>query len=77
MATNERLIMAQQIETWKTAAEKWKAEAMRAGNETIGLCYQASVDEAVRKERKKDSFLMKSMQKEIDELKKKAAEKDC
>lgn len=72
----ERLIMTQQIESWKTQAEKWKAEAMRQGSETIGLCWQASVDEAVRREREKDGFVIKALQNEIAALKEKAEEKD-
>lgn len=76
LSPGERIIMTQQIESWKTQAEKWKAEAMRQGSETIGLCWQASVDEAVRREREKDGFVIKALQDEIAALKEKAEEKD-
>ncbi|KAI7236516.1 hypothetical protein KC330_g3710 [Hortaea werneckii] len=48
--------------------QRWKEEAMGRGNEAVSNCWQASVDEAVKREREKDGWLIKNLQEEISRL---------
>jgi hypothetical protein len=50
-------------------SQKWKDEAHGKGTKAISRCWQASVDEAVRKERESDSWLVRNLFDEIDMLK--------
>ncbi|KAI7159578.1 hypothetical protein KC349_g4052 [Hortaea werneckii] len=48
--------------------QRWRDEAMGRGNEAVSKCWQASVDEAVKREREKDGWLIKNLQEEISRL---------
>ncbi|KAI6906314.1 hypothetical protein KC318_g8115 [Hortaea werneckii] len=48
--------------------QRWKDEAMGRGYEAVSKCWQASVDEAVKREREKDGWLVKNLQEEISRL---------
>ncbi|GAB1739481.1 hypothetical protein NU219Hw_g4436t1 [Hortaea werneckii] len=48
--------------------QRWRDEAMGRGNEAVSTCWQASVDEAVKREREKDGWLIKNLQEEISRL---------
>lgn len=61
----ERTIMLQQADAYKAEAMRWKSEAFRQGSRVISQCWQASVDEAVRREREKDSAVIKALRDEI------------
>ena len=69
----EIVLLLERIEHQQLDIEKWKGEAMGSGNEAVSRSWQASVDEAVRMEREKDSFVIKSLRDEIERLK---AERD-
>ena len=56
LATNEKVVLIQQVEASKNEAAKWKQEALGKGSEMFNTCWQASVDEAVRRKRKPDSM---------------------
>ena len=71
VSTNERMILLQQVEAYKSEAAKWRMEAFRQGSDAISQCWQASVDEAVRREREKDALVMKVLRDEIAALKSK------
>jgi len=71
VSTNERTILLQQVEAYKAEAAKWRMEAYRQGSEAISQCWQASVDEAVRREREKDALVMALLRDEIAALKSK------
>lgn len=64
----ERAIMLQQADAYKAEAMRWKSEAFRQGSRVISQCWQASVDEAVRREREKDSAVIKALRDEIATL---------
>lgn len=68
-STNERMMLMQQVEAYKGEAAKWRMEAFRQGSEAISQCWQASVVEAVRREREKDALVMQVLQDEIAALK--------
>ena len=65
----QNALLLEQIEGQQLEIEKWKAEAMGRGNEAVSRSWQSSVDEAVRREREKDAFLIKALTEEIDRLK--------
>lgn len=66
---DERTILLQQLGRAIMDAEKWKAEAMGYGNEAVSRVWQGSVDEAVRRERERDAFVICSLREEIERLK--------
>jgi hypothetical protein len=68
---DERVVLLQQVEAYKAEAAKWRMDAFRQGSETVSRCWQASVDEAVRREREKDVFVMEVLRDEIAVLKSK------
>jgi hypothetical protein len=70
-ATEERTIFMQQIAAYKAEADKWRMEAFGQGSAAISQCWQASVDEAVRREREKDAFVMKVLRDQLAALKSK------
>jgi hypothetical protein len=63
--------LLKQVEAYKALAAKWRNEAYGKGSEAISRCWQASVDEAVRREREKDAFVMKVLRDELTTLKSK------
>ncbi|KAF2173340.1 hypothetical protein M409DRAFT_49798 [Zasmidium cellare ATCC 36951] len=66
---DERTILLQQLERANMEVERWKAEAMGIGSEAVSRAWQGSVDEAIRREREKDAFVIDSLRAEIDNLK--------
>jgi hypothetical protein len=68
---DERVVLLQQVEAYKAEAAKWRMDAFRQGSEAISRCWQASVDEAVRRERQKDAFVMEMLRDELAVLKSK------
>jgi hypothetical protein len=68
---DERVVLLQQVEAYKAEAAKWRMDAFRQGSETVSRCWQASVDEAVRREREKDAFVMEVLRDELAVLKSK------
>ncbi|KAF2483909.1 hypothetical protein BDY17DRAFT_294625 [Neohortaea acidophila] len=66
----EITLLRQAVEASKAELEKWKNEAARAGAETVSRSWQASVDEAVRREREKDAWAIRHMQRELEVLRK-------
>lgn len=68
-AQNERVILYQQVEAYKHEAAKWKQEALGNGSEVLNLCWQASVDEAVRRKRETDEGALQTLQNENAALK--------
>lgn len=68
-SANERAILLQQVEAYKAEAAKWRMEAFRHGSEAISRCWQASVDEAVRREREIDALVMRALRDELAALK--------
>lgn len=66
---SEHLLLVQQREAWQAEAQKWKEQAMCKGAELISRCYQAAVDEGVRKEREKDKAVFRALREEIERLK--------
>lgn len=68
-AQNERVILYQQVEAYKNEAAKWKQEALGQGSEVLNLCWQASVDEAVRRKREMDEGALQTLQNENAALK--------
>ncbi|KAM0713204.1 hypothetical protein Q7P35_000656 [Cladosporium inversicolor] len=69
LAQNERVVLLQQVEAYKNEAAKWKQEAFGKGSEMFDICWQASIDEAVRREREADSIAMEALRTEIAALK--------
>ena len=68
-ADPEKYILLQQLERAQQEAQMWKNEAHGvAGNRAVSACWQASVDEAVRREREKDAFVIKALRDEISSL---------
>lgn len=66
---NERVVLLQQVEAYKNEAAKWKQEAFGKGSEMFDICWQASIDEGVRRERQADSIAMEALRKELAALK--------
>lgn len=64
----ERAILIQQVDAYKAEAMKWKSEAYYQGQRVISECWQASVDEGIRREREKDSAVIKALRDEIADL---------
>lgn len=69
LAQNERVVLLQQVEAYKNEAAKWKQEAFGKGSEMFDICWQASIDEAVRREREADSIAMEALRRELAALK--------
>ena len=67
-AEHERDALLRVINDQAHEIEKWKGEAMGRGNEAVSRCYQTWVDEAVRREREKDAFVLKAKDVEIERL---------
>ena len=65
----ESALLIQTIDRQQCEIEKWKAEALGRGNDAVSRSWQASVDEAVRREREKDSFVIRSLREELERLK--------
>ena len=63
--------LLKQVEAYKAEAGKWRNEAHGKGSEAVSRCWQASVDEAVRREREKDALVMEVLRDEIIALKSK------
>jgi len=64
----EHTHLLQTIQRQSYDIERWRGEAMRVSNESVSRSWQASVDEAVRREREKDAFVIKSLREEIEKL---------
>jgi hypothetical protein len=64
---NEYLRLELEAELHET--QKWKDEAHGKGSRAISRCWQASVDEAVREERKKEAWFVRNLFDEIETLK--------
>ena len=58
----------QYAELQKAEIERWKGEAMRRGSVAVSRSWQASVDEAVRREREKDAVVFREKDGEIRAL---------
>lgn len=69
LATNEKVVLIQQVEAYKNEAAKWKQEALGRGSEMFDTCWQASVDEAVRRRREPDSMAIEALRRELAALK--------
>ncbi|KAK3719456.1 hypothetical protein LTR37_004314 [Vermiconidia calcicola] len=65
---HEAALLLQHIDRQQAEIDKWKAEAMGKGSEAVSRCWQGSVDEAVRSERGKDSFLIRALTDEMEKL---------
>jgi hypothetical protein len=68
-ATSERVILIQQVEAYKNEAAKWKQEALGKSPDLMNLCWQASVDDAVRRKREADSLAIGLLREENAALK--------
>lgn len=66
---SETALLLERIESQQLEIEKWKGEAMIKANEAVSHCWQGSVDEAIRREREKDGFVIKALLEEIERLK--------
>jgi hypothetical protein len=69
LAVSERVILVQQVEAYKDEAAKWKQEALGKGSDVLNTCWQASVDEAVRRKREEDNMVISALQGELAALK--------
>lgn len=69
LALNEKVVLVQQVEAYKNEAAKWKQEALGKGSELFNTCWQASVDEAVRRKREPDSMAIEALREELAALK--------
>jgi hypothetical protein len=69
LAQSERVILIQQVEAYKNEATKLKQEALGKGSDVLNTCWQASVDEAVRRKREGDSMVISALQAELAALK--------
>ena len=65
---NERTVLLQSNAKWQAESWKWKSEAMGKGNEAVSSSWQWSVDEAVKRERAKDSLVIASLRQDIERL---------
>ncbi|KAK1068381.1 hypothetical protein LTR74_005670 [Friedmanniomyces endolithicus] len=61
-------ILHQAIERQEAEIQKWVREAMGRGSEAVSRSWQGSVDEAVRREREKDSWVIRGLRDEIARL---------
>ena len=68
MNLTEKVLLMERIDGLEQEVQKWKGEAMGKGNEAVSRSWQGSVDEAVRREREKDSFVIKALTEEIEKL---------
>ena len=66
---SETALLLERIDAQELEIEKWKGEATGRGNEAVSRSWQASVDEAVRREREKDAFVIIALREEIERLK--------
>jgi len=64
----EHTHLLQTIEHQSYEIERWRGEAMKVGSESVSRSWQAGVDEAVRREREKDAFVIKSLREELEML---------
>lgn len=72
LPNRERILLLEQIEAQKHQIEIWKASAVERNSVAVSLAWQSSVDEAIRKEREKDAWIVDSLRREIKDLKSKA-----
>ncbi|KAK0309595.1 hypothetical protein LTR82_015083 [Friedmanniomyces endolithicus] len=61
-------MLHQAIERQEAEIQKWVREAMGRGSEAVSRSWQGSVDEAVRREREKDSWVIRGLRDEIARL---------
>ncbi|KAK1811891.1 hypothetical protein LTR12_013734 [Friedmanniomyces endolithicus] len=61
-------MLHQTIERQEVEIQKWVREAMGRGSEAVSRSWQGSVDEAVRREREKDSWVIRGLREEIARL---------
>ncbi|KAK0357309.1 hypothetical protein LTR57_007618 [Friedmanniomyces endolithicus] len=61
-------LLHQTIERQEAEIQKWVREAMGRGSEAVSRSWQGSVDEAVRREREKDSCVIRGLREEIARL---------
>ncbi|KAF2771032.1 hypothetical protein EJ03DRAFT_325830 [Teratosphaeria nubilosa] len=64
----EKELLTQRIERQDQEVQKLKNNSVSSAAETASKAWQASVDEAVRREREKDAVLIKTLQDEIKSL---------
>jgi chromosome segregation ATPase len=64
----EMACLHERVEHLEGQLALWKAEAMGRGNKAVSVCWQDSVDEAVRREREKDRAVIVGLTREIDQL---------
>lgn len=64
----EMILLRQRIEKQQAEIQALKAEALYKGSNTVSKCWQASVDEAIRREREKDSFVIDDLRHQIQQL---------
>ncbi|KXT08861.1 hypothetical protein AC579_6754 [Pseudocercospora musae] len=57
----ERSRLHEQIEALKAETQRWRYQALSKGSGVISESYQAAVDEAVRREREKDAFVISNL----------------
>lgn len=65
---DDRAMLHDTIEGQRREIEEWRAEAVGRGHRAVSFCWQSSVDEAVRREREKDAFVIKALRDEIAQL---------
>lgn len=68
-ADAEKALLNQRIEMVEGEYHKWRNEALGKGSLSVSSVWQASVDEAVRKERTKDEYVIQDLRREIERLK--------
>ncbi|KAK1052818.1 hypothetical protein LTR74_016430 [Friedmanniomyces endolithicus] len=61
-------MLHQTIERQEVEIQKWVREAMGRGSEAVSRSWQGSVDEAVRREMEKDSWVIRGLREEIARL---------
>ena len=64
----ERELLLQRIEGQEKETQKWKNEAFGRANEAVSRCWRASVDDALKRERAKDSWVIVHLQDESQTL---------
>ncbi|KAK4547112.1 hypothetical protein LTR36_001333 [Oleoguttula mirabilis] len=64
----EKTLLLQTIQRQEFEVQRWKAEALGKGSEAVSRSWQGSVDEAVRKEREKDAWVIGSLRRELEQL---------
>ncbi|KAK5136272.1 hypothetical protein LTR08_003879 [Meristemomyces frigidus] len=65
----EKQYLLQTIQRQEHEIQQWKCEAMGCGSVAVSRSWQGSVDEAVRREREKDAFVVDALRREIEQLK--------